>query len=63
MKDLLTSGGRPSGPRFVIHKRYQIDTPFAEYDSRRPFRILSYLRKRHLLRRGMLLQPPLVTSS
>ncbi len=63
MKDLLTSGGRPSGPRFVIHKRYQIDTPFTEYDSRRPFRILNYLRKRHLLRRGMLLQPRPVSLS
>ena len=63
MKDLLTSGGRPSGPRFVIHKRYQLDTPFTEYDSRRPFRILSYLRKRHLLRRGMLLQPRPVSLS
>jgi len=63
MKDWLTSGGRPSGPRFVIHKRYQIDAPFTEYDSRRPFRILSYLRKRHLLRRGMLLQPRPVSLS
>ena len=57
MKAWLTSGGRPPGPRFVIHERYQIDISFAEYDSRRPFRILSYLRKRHLLRRGMLLRP------
>ncbi len=57
MKAWLTSGGRPSGPRFVIHKRYQVDIPFTDYDSRRPFRILSYLRKHHLLRRGMLLQP------
>ena len=63
MKDWLISGGRPSGPRFVIHKRYQIHAPFAEYDSRRPFRILSYLRKRHLLRRGMLLQPRPVSLS
>jgi len=53
----LTSGGRPPGPRFVIHRRYQIDITFTEYDSRRPFRILRYLRKRHLLRRGMLLRP------
>ncbi len=57
MIDWLTSGGRPSGPRFVIHKRYQVDIPFTDYDSRRPFRILGYLRKHHLLRRGMLLQP------
>jgi len=54
---LLTSGRQPPGPRFVIHKRYQIDIPFAEYDSRRPFRILGYLRRRHMLRRGMLLRP------
>ena len=60
-KAWLTSGGRPQGPRFVIHKRYQIDISFAEYDSRRPFRILGYLRKRHLLRRGMLLRPRLVS--
>jgi acetoin utilization deacetylase AcuC-like enzyme len=63
MKDWLINGGRPSGPRFVIHKRYQVHAPFAEYDSRRPFRILSYLRKRHLLRRGMLLQPRPVSLS
>jgi len=57
IKSLLTRKGGPSGPRFVIHKRYQIDIPFAEYDARRPFRILGYLRRRHLLRRGMLLRP------
>ena len=57
IKSLLTTRGGPSGPRFVIHERYQIDIPFVEYDARRPFRILGYLRKRHLLRRGMLLRP------
>jgi len=57
LKAWLTSGGRPPGPRFVIHRRYQIDITFTEYDSRRPFRILRYLRKRHLLQRGMLLRP------
>lgn len=57
IKSWLTTTGRPAGPRFVIHKRYQIDISFVEYDSRRPFRILQYLRKRHLLRRGMLLRP------
>lgn len=57
LKNWLTSGLRPPGPRFVIHERYQIDIPFPEYDSRRPFRILNYLRKSHLLRRGMLLRP------
>ncbi len=62
-KNLLTSGLRPPGPRFVIHERYQIDIPFPEYDSRRPFRILAYLRKRHLLRRGMLLNPRTVSLS
>jgi len=61
IKAWLTSGGGPSGPRFVIHERYQIDIPFTEYDSRRPFRILRYLRKRHLLRRGMLLRPRTVS--
>jgi len=51
-------GGRPSpGPRFVIHERYELDISFTEYDASRPFRILRYLRTRHLLRRGMLLRP------
>ncbi|MEN8007650.1 MAG: histone deacetylase [Candidatus Krumholzibacteriota bacterium] len=57
IKSLLARGGGPSGPRFIIHERYQINIPFVEYDARRPFRILGYLRRRHLLRRGMLLRP------
>jgi acetoin utilization deacetylase AcuC-like enzyme len=63
IKSWLTAGRGPAGPRFVIHERYQIDIPFAEYDSRRPFRILNYLRKRHLLRRGMLIKPRTVSLS
>lgn len=46
-----------AGVRFVIHKRYQVDIPFPQYDARRPFRILQYLRRRKLLRRGMLVRP------
>lgn len=49
------SGG--PGPRFIIHRRYQLDSPFPQYDARRPFRILSYLEKRGLLRKGMLRRP------
>jgi acetoin utilization deacetylase AcuC-like enzyme len=47
----------PDGPRFVIHKRYQVDIPFREYDEKRPFRILSYLQNRRLLKKGMLRRP------
>jgi len=50
-------GGNPPGPRFVIHNDYQLDIPFRQYDPRRPFRILSYLQGRRLLRRGMVRQP------
>lgn len=63
IKSWLPSRSGPPGPRFVIHEGYQIDTPFAEYDSRRPFRILRYLRKRRLLKRGMLLRPRSVSLS
>lgn len=63
IKSWLPAGPGPAGPRFVIHERYQIDIPFTEYDSRRPFRILNYLRKRHLLRRGMLIKPRTVSLS
>ncbi len=45
------------GPRFVIHKRYLLDLPFRQYDARRPFRILAYLERRKLLRRGFLRRP------
>jgi acetoin utilization deacetylase AcuC-like enzyme len=57
LKDLLTPGSKVPGPRFVIHRRYQLDSPFPQYDSRRPFRILSYLEKRRLLRKGVLRRP------
>jgi acetoin utilization deacetylase AcuC-like enzyme len=63
LKSWFMSRGGPPGPRFIIHERYQIDIPFREYDSRRPFRILSYLRKRRLLKRGMLLKPRSVSLS
>ncbi|MCB1184095.1 histone deacetylase [bacterium] len=47
----------PPGPRFIIGRGYQLDVPTPVYDSRRPFRILSYLESRGLLRRGMLRRP------
>ncbi len=47
----------PDGPRFIIHKRYQVDIPIREYDEKRPFRILSYMEKRKLLKKGMLRRP------
>ncbi len=50
------TSGQP-GPRFVVHRRYQLNTPFPQYDGRRPFRILAYLEKRGLLRKGMLRRP------
>ena len=50
-------GSRVPGPRFVIHRRYQLESPFPQYDSRRPFRILAYLEKRRLLRKGTLRRP------
>jgi acetoin utilization deacetylase AcuC-like enzyme len=50
------------GPRFVIHRGYQLPNPFPHYDRRRPFRILGYLRKRGLLRRGCLRRPQPVSS-
>jgi acetoin utilization deacetylase AcuC-like enzyme len=61
IKSWLPPWGRPGaaapGPRFVIHRRYQLDSPFPQYDARRPFRILSYLEKRGLLSKGMLRRP------
>jgi acetoin utilization deacetylase AcuC-like enzyme len=49
------SGG--AGPYFVVHKRYQLNTPFPQYDGQRPFRILAYLETRKLLRKGSLRRP------
>jgi acetoin utilization deacetylase AcuC-like enzyme len=57
LKDWLMSGSRVPGPRFVIHQRYQMNSPFPQYDARRPFRILSYLQARGLLRKGTLRRP------
>lgn len=57
LKSWAGGGDARRGLRFVIHKRYQIDLPFPQYDARRPFRILHYLERRGLLRRGMLLRP------
>ena len=48
----------PAGPRFVIHQRYELDLlPPSEYDAIRPFRILSYLEKKKLLKPGVLRRP------
>jgi len=47
----------PAGPRFIIHKRFQVDIPLPLYDQKRPFRILSYLQSRKLLKKGMLQRP------
>ena len=47
----------PPGPRFVIHPSYAIHLPTDVYDGQRAFRIMTYLERRRLLRRGMLRQP------
>lgn len=57
LKSWAGGGDARRGLRFLIHKRYQIDLPFPQYDARRPFRILHYLERRGLLRRGMLVRP------
>ena len=57
LSGLLGGPNGPPGPRFVVHKRYQLNTPFPQYDGRRPFRILAYLEMRGLLRKGMLRRP------
>jgi len=57
LKEFLGLEARRSGPFFVIHRRYQIEAPFPQYDARRPFRILSFLEMRKLLRRGALRRP------
>lgn len=57
MLQALGLGDPRKGTRFIIHKRYQLDLPFPQYDARRPFRILQYLETRRLLRRGMLIRP------
>ncbi len=57
IKNLFTGGDPRSGVRFVIHKRYQVDIPFPQYDAKRPFRILQYLRTHGLLKQGMLIRP------
>ncbi len=57
IKSLLGLGSPQPGPYFIIHRRYQMDAPFIQYDPRRPFRILSFLETRSMLRRGTLLRP------
>ncbi len=57
LKMLLGRRDPREGVRFVIHKRYQVNIPFPQYDARRPFRILQYLRGQGLLKRGMLIRP------
>ena len=57
IKYWFTPGSLVPGPRFVIHRRYQLATPFPQYDAKRPFRILSYLESRGLLRKATLRRP------
>ena len=57
LKTWLTPGSSLPGPRFVIHRGYQLETTFVQFDSRRPFRILAYLQKNRLLRKGVLRRP------
>ncbi|MFN2370218.1 MAG: histone deacetylase [Candidatus Krumholzibacteriia bacterium] len=45
------------GPRFVIHDGYGASVAVGPYDPERPARIVSYLQRRRLLRRGMLRRP------
>jgi len=56
-KNFIGLGSNEPGPYFIIHRRYQMEAPFPQYDPRRPFRILSFLETRHLLRRGSLRRP------
>lgn len=57
IKYWLMPGSSVPGPRFVIHQRYQLSSPFPQYDAKRPFRILSYLLSRGLLRKRTLRRP------
>ncbi len=57
IRQALAAGNDPRGPRFIISRNYQIGIPFPQYDRRRPFRILRYLERQHLLQRGMLRRP------
>ncbi len=57
LKSLMGLGSDVPGPYFIIHRRYQMEAPFLQYDARRPFRILSFLETRRLLRRGTLRRP------
>lgn len=61
LKQLHRSRRAPAGPRFVVHRRYLLDLPFPQYDASRPFRILAYLEKRKLLKRGVLRRPRAVS--
>ena len=63
IRNWFLPGTKVPGPRFVIHQRYQLDSPFPQYDSKRPFRILSYLRAHRLLARGTLRRPQPATIS
>ncbi len=57
IRRLLGLRANPNGPRFVIGRNYLIRAPFPQYDGRRPFRILTYLEKKNLLKPGMLRRP------
>ncbi len=61
IKKLLGIDTNTKGPFFVIHSRYQLEAPFPQYDARRPFRILSYLETRNLLKRGTLRRAKAIT--
>jgi len=57
LRQTIGLGINPAGPRFIIARDYQIRIPFPQYDRRRPFRILRYLERHHLLKPGMLRRP------
>ncbi len=61
LKSLVGLKWDDPGPYFIIHRLYQLEAPFPQYDPRRPFRILSFLETRNLLRRGTLRRPRPVT--
>ena len=47
----------PGAPRFVFHRDYVGEQATGPYDLMRPYRILHYLRREGLLRRGSLHRP------
>ena len=57
IREWLTGRFDPPRPCVGSHRQYDIGTSTGDYDGRRPFRIISYLEHRHLLRRGMVHRP------